>query len=280
MNLNLASKTALITAGSKGMGRAIALAFARESMNVAIAARGNEALDATAADVRALGAEVLAIEGDVSKGDDIQKMVGETVERFGGIDALVANAGGRAAKTFDLTNDADWRAAVDLNRLSVVRLIRASLPHLEERRGNVITIESISVKQPVPRLILSNAVRAAVIGLVKTLADEVGPKGVRLNNILPGMIMTDRARSLAQTRASAEGITPEQVISETSKAIPLRRYGDPEEIANLAVFLASDAASYITGTSILCDGGLYRGFVLSCQSSVISHPRRYRHHEA
>ena len=259
MNLNLASKTALITAGSKGMGRAIALAFAREGMNVAIAARGKEALDATAADVRALGAEVLAIEGDVSKGDDIQKMVGETVERFGGIDVLLANAGGPPAKTFDMTNDADWQAAVDLNLLSVVRLIRASLPHLEEQRGNVITIESISVKQPVPRLILSNAVRAAVIGLVKTLADEVGPKGVRLNNILPGMIMTDRSRSLAQTRASAEGITPEQVISETSKAIPLRRYGDPEEIANLAVFLASDAASYITGASILCDGGLYRG---------------------
>ena len=126
------------------------------------------------------------------------------------------------------------------------------------------------MKQPVPRLILSNAVRAAVIGLVKTLADEVGPKGVRLNNILPGMIMTDRSRSLAQTRASAEGITPEQVISETSKAIPLRRYGDPGEIANLAVFLASDAASYITGASILCDGGVCRGLYSSHQSSVIS----------
>jgi 3-oxoacyl-[acyl-carrier protein] reductase len=158
-----------------------------------------------------------------------------------------------------MTDDGDWHSAVDLNLLSVVRLIRAALPHLEARKGNVITIESIAVKQPVAGLILSNSVRAAVIGLVKTLSDELGPKGVRLNNILPGMIMTDRSRSLAQTRASHEGKTPEQVISETSEAIPLRRYGDPDEIANLAVFLASGAASYITGTSILCDGGLYRG---------------------
>ena len=259
MNLNLASKTALITAGSKGMGRAIALAFAREGMNVAIAARGMEALEATAADVRATGMDTLAIQGDVSKAGDVEKMVGQTVERFGGIDVLVANAGGPPAKRFDMTDDGDWQAAVDLNLLSVVRLIRASLPHLEARKGNVITIESISVKQPVAGLILSNSVRAAVIGLVKTLSDELGPKGVRLNNILPGMIMTDRSRSLAQTRATNEGKTPEQVISETAQAIPLRRYGDPDEIANLAVFLASEAASYITGTSILCDGGLYRG---------------------
>jgi 3-oxoacyl-[acyl-carrier protein] reductase len=259
MNLNLASKTALITAGSKGMGRAIALAFAREGMNVAIAARGKEALDATAADIRVTGAQMLAIQGDVAEADDIQKMVAETAGHFGGIDVLVANAGGPPAKQFDMTSEADWQAAVDLNLLSVVRLIRASLPHLEERHGAVVTIESISVKQPVPGLILSNSVRAAVIGLVKTLSDELGPKGVRLNNILPGMIMTDRSRSLAQTRAEAEGKPPDQVISQTAAGIPLRRYGDPEEIANLAVFLASDAASYITGTSILCDGGLYRG---------------------
>jgi 3-oxoacyl-[acyl-carrier protein] reductase len=261
MNLELKGKVALVTAGSKGMGRSIALALAAEGMSVAIAARGHEALDGTRAEIEATGAAAIAIQGDVSKADDIVRIVGQTVERFGRLDVLVVNAGGPPARPFAQTSDDDWQAAAQLTLLSAVRLIRAALPHLSESHGSVITIESISVKQPVPGLILSNSLRPAVVGLTKTLADELGGHSVRFNNILPGMIMTDRSRDLAAGRAKASGSTPEEVIAETERSIPLGRYGRPEEIANLAVFLASSASSYITGASILCDGGLYRGLM-------------------
>ncbi|HEV3310078.1 MAG TPA: SDR family oxidoreductase [Chloroflexota bacterium] len=259
MQLDLEGKVALVTAGSKGMGRAIALALADEGVRVAITARGSQALESTAIEVRNRGAEVLAIPGDVSRSEDIETMVNQTVERFGAIDVLLVNAGGPPAKSFVDSSDEDWQQAVELTLLSAVRLIRAALPHLTRSRGSVVTIESISVKQPVRGLLLSNSIRPATIGLIKTLADELGAQGIRLNNILPGMIMTDRSLDLADSRARATGKTRDEIIAETAAGIPLGRYGTPEEIANLAVFLASNASSYITGASILCDGGLYRG---------------------
>lgn len=259
MQLGLNEKVALVSAGSKGMGRAIALAFASEGMKVAISARGKPALDATVAEVAAQGHGALAIETDVSRASDVQNMVSKTVSHFGRLDVLIVNAGGPPAKPFVEASEGDWEAAFNLTLMSAVRMIREALPHLVASRGNVITIESFSVKQPVNGLLLSNALRPGVVGMVKTLTDELGDKGVRFNNILPGMIMTDRSKHLAETRAKATGQSVDDVISQTSSSIPLRRYGEPEEIANLAVFLASSAASYITGTSILCDGGLYRG---------------------
>lgn len=261
MKLDLNGKSALVTAGSKGMGRAIALAFADEGMSVAVAARGEEALEETRAAIESKGAAALALPGDVSRADDVTRIVNETVQRFGGLDVLVVNAGGPPAKSFTDSGDDDWQRAFELTLMSAVRLIRAAMPHLEKNGGSVITIESISVKQPVSGLLLSNSVRPAVIGLIKTLADELGSKGIRFNNILPGMIMTDRARSLAENRAKVGGRSIDAVIAETERSIPLGRYGEPDEIANLAVFLASSASSYITGTSILCDGGLYRGLM-------------------
>lgn len=259
MQLDLEGKVALVTAGSKGMGRAIALALADEGVRVAITARGREALKSTAVEVRDRGAEVLAIPGDVSRSEDVETMVNQTVQRFGAIDVLLVNAGGPPAKSFVDSSDEDWQKAVELTLFSAVRLIRAALPHLARSRGSVVTIESISVKQPVRGLLLSNSIRPAIIGLIKTLADELGAQGIRLNNILPGMIMTDRSLDLADSRARAIGKTRDEIIAETEAGIPLGRYGTPEEIANLAVFLASNASSYITGASILCDGGLYRG---------------------
>lgn len=259
MQLDVRGKVALVTAGSKGMGRSIALAFGGEGMRVAISARGQETLESTRGEIEALGAEALAIQGDVSKPADVDAMIATTVKQFGGLDVLVVNAGGPPAKPFVDTADDDWLGAVDLTLLSAVRLIRAALPHLSHSRGSVVTIESISVKQPVRGLLLSNSIRPAVVGLTKTLADELGDQGVRVNNILPGMIMTDRSRDLAAIRSRATGRTVDEIIAETEVGIPLGRYGRPEEVANLALFLASSAASYITGASILCDGGLYRG---------------------
>lgn len=261
MELDLNDRAALVTAGSKGMGRAIALAFAREGMRVAISARGGPALEATHRELLAVPARAIAIQGDVSRAADVTRMVSGAVAEFGGLDVLVVNAGGPPAKPFVDSSDEDWLRAADLTLLSAVRLIRAALPHLTESKGSVVTIESISVKQPVAGLLLSNSLRPAVIGMIKTLADELGPLGVRLNNILPGMIMTDRARDLADGRARSQGRSIESVMAETEAGIPLRRYGTPEEIANLCVFLASRAGSYITGASVLCDGGLYRGLM-------------------
>lgn len=259
MELDLTGKVALVTAGSKGMGRAIARAFAREGMRVAVAARGEEALDAVVSEIAAMGGWAIAIAGDVSKASDVQSMVERTVDALGGLDVLLVNAGGPPARPFTETGDEDWQSAFELTLLSAVRLIRVALPFLSNAQGTVVTIESISVKQPVSGLLLSNAIRPGVVGLVKTLADEIGPRGVRLNNILPGMIMTDRSRHLAEGRARAAGRSAEDVIADTEATIPLRRYGTPEEVANLALFLASPASSYITGCSILCDGGLFRG---------------------
>jgi 3-oxoacyl-[acyl-carrier protein] reductase len=261
MDLNLCGKAALVTAGSKGMGRAIALAFATEGMKIAISARGEEALAMTVADARAAGAEVIGIAGDVAEARDIDRMIAGTVDAYGGIDVLVVNAGGPPSMAFAQATDADWTRAFELTLMSAVRLIRAVVPYLSQSRGTVVTIESISVKQPVSGLLLSNTIRPSVVGLTKTLADELGPQGIRLNNILPGMILTDRSVHLAEGRAKASGRTAEEVIAETEQAIPLGRYGKPEEIANLALFLASSASSYITGTSILCDGGIYRGLM-------------------
>ena len=259
MQLDLEGRVGLVMAGSKGMGRAIALAFASEGMKVAIAARGRDGIDETAELARTRKTPLLAIEGDVSRAEDVERIVSTTIDQYGGLDVLVVNAGGPPAGQFVDMSDETWQRAVDLTLLSAVRSIRAALPYLAKTHGSVVTIESISVKQPVRGLLLSNALRPAVVGMVKTLADELGQEGVRLNNILPGMIMTDRSRHLAEIRAEDTGRSVEEIMAETEANIPLGRYGSADEIANLAVFLASNAASYITGTSILCDGGLYRG---------------------
>ncbi|NOZ26937.1 MAG: SDR family oxidoreductase [Chloroflexi bacterium] len=260
MDLGLQGKTALVAAASQGMGRAVALGLAREGARVAICARGREALEATAEDIRReTGAEVFAQVADVSRADDIARLVHAARDRFGAVDILVCNAGGPPPGDFLDFDDEAWRAAFELNLESAIRLCRAVIPDMKVRGwGRIITITSMSVKQPIPGLILSNVMRAGVNGLTKTLADELAPYGITVNNVLPGMILTQRITSLAERRAAAEGIPVEDALERMAQEIPMKRIGTPEEFANVVVFLASERASYVTGTAIQVDGGRIR----------------------
>lgn len=242
MDLGLKDRVALVAAASQGLGRAVALGLAREGAKVAICARGEEALQATAAEIPT---ECLAMAIDVRVEAQVKTFVQATEQRFGRIDICVANAGGPPARTFEATSLEDWRAAVDLNLLSTVMLAKEVLPGMKERRwGRFLTISSVAARQPIDSLILSNGVRPAVIGLVKSLSNEYGPYNVLVNNIAPGFTATERLKKLD---------------SHPEASIPLRRIGEPEEFANLVVFLASERASYITGQTMLVDGGFAKG---------------------
>jgi 3-oxoacyl-[acyl-carrier protein] reductase len=242
MDLGLKDRVALVAAASQGLGRAVALGLAREGAKLAICARGEEALRATAAE---MPTECLAMAIDVTVETQVKEFVRATLQRFGRIDICVANAGGPPARPFEETSLEDWRSAVDLNLLSTVMLAREVLPGMKERRwGRFLTITSVAAKQPIEGLVLSNGVRPAVIGLVKSLANEYGPFNVLVNNIAPGFTATERLKKL--------GAKPEAEI-------PLRRIGEPEEFASVVVFLASERASYITGQTILVDGGFAKG---------------------
>jgi 3-oxoacyl-[acyl-carrier protein] reductase len=259
MDLGLRGKVALVPAASQGLGKAVALAFAREGARLAVCSRRLDAIQATAEEIRRLGSEVLALAADVTRADDIARLVQQTVERFGGIDILVTNAGGPPAGRFDDFDDAAWRAAYELTLLSAIRLIRAVLPSMRQRGGGVIvTMTSSSIKQPIPNLILSNVFRAGVASLAKTLADELAADHIRVNTVVPGRIATERVAQLDQANAARLGLEVETVRQTMLAQIPLRRYGDPEEFANAVVFLASERASYITGATLQVDGGMIR----------------------
>ncbi|HEY75961.1 MAG TPA: SDR family oxidoreductase [Thermoflexia bacterium] len=261
MDLGLKGKVALVTAASRGLGRAVALQLAEEEASVAICARKEGPLQATAEEIReATGAEVLAIPADVSVPEDVDRLVEAVLDRFGRIDVLVTNAGGPPPGRFlDLT-PADWEAAVRLTLMSAVRLCYSVVPAMRKQGGgSIMAMTSISVKQPLPNLLLSNSIRLAVIGLVKTLADELAPDGIRVNAVCPGWTRTERVEQLLQDRAARNGTTPEEEAARITAAIPMGRMGMPEELARAVAFLASPAASYITGVSLLVDGGMYRG---------------------
>jgi 3-oxoacyl-[acyl-carrier protein] reductase len=262
MTPTLTGKVALVTAASKGLGRATAMALAREGASVAICARGAEALEAAAGDVRAAGSgDVLALTADVAD-PAIGAIVDQTVERFGRLDILVTNTGGPRSGPFDTLTDADWHAAIESMLMSVVRLCRAAIPHMRARGGGrIIPITSISVKQPIENLMLSNAVRAAVTGFAKTLASEVARDGILVNCVAPGYTRTDRVLELAEAAAAREGVARETVLERTVKVVPMGRLGEPEEFANVIAFLASDRASFVTGTTIQVDGGFVRGLL-------------------
>lgn len=259
MDLGLTGKTALVTAASKGMGKACALALGAEGARVVICARTEADVMAAAEEIRGkTSAEVLAMRADVTRADDVKALVARAVERFGGIDVLVANCGGPPRGGLEQFSDADWHAAFDVSVLSTVRLIREVLPSMKARRwGRVLTIQSVSIKQPVEGLLLSNAVRPGVFGLVKTLAPELGRDGITINAVLPGRIMTDRF--LGGARQS--GLPVDQYVAESSRDIPLGRVGTPEEFASVVTFLASERASYVTGVALQVDGGVVRGLL-------------------
>jgi 3-oxoacyl-[acyl-carrier protein] reductase len=258
MDLGLKGKTALVTAASKGMGRACALQFAAEGARVAICARTESDVKAVADEIRGKGGEVLAVRADVTNAADVKALVSRTVETFGGVDILVANAGGPPRGGLTEMSDEQWHAAFDVTVVSVVRLIREVLPSMRARKwGRILTIQSVSVKQPVDGLLLSNATRPATAGLMKTLVPELGKDNITFNVVCPGPIMTDRFLG----GAKQAGLPVDQYVAKSAQTIPLGRVGTPEEFANVIVFLASDRASYVTGVAIQVDGGVVRGIL-------------------
>jgi 3-oxoacyl-[acyl-carrier protein] reductase len=261
MDLGLKGKVALVAGASQGMGRATALGFAREGARVGICARGEGPLNEAAEMIRkATGGEVLAMVADMTKGEEIQRFVNNSAEHFSRLDVIVNNAGGPPPGEFMKFTDADWERAFQLSFMSTMRMTREAVPHMRRvGGGRVINITSYSVKEPIAGLVLSNAIRSGVIGLAKTLSRELAKDNILINNVCPGRIDTERAQKLNEARAERLGRAVEEVNKEMAAEVPLGRYGTPEETANVIVFLGSDRASYVTGTTIQIDGGLVRG---------------------
>ncbi|HYM11485.1 MAG TPA: SDR family oxidoreductase [Bryobacterales bacterium] len=263
MDLGLKDRVALVAASSRGLGRAAAEALAAEGARLALCARNEKVLAATAESIRQrFGVPVLDRALDVTDRDAVKKFVDATIERFGRVDIGIANAGGPPSKAFADTAIEDWEQAFALNFMSTLYLVRELLPHMQKQKwGRIITITSITVKQPTEGLILSNAIRAAVAGLVKSLANEYAADNILINNVCPGFTATDRLHEVATAQAAAQGVTREEIVSRWSRNIPLGRLGRPEEFASVVAFLCSEKASYVTGASIAIDGGVVKGIL-------------------
>ena len=263
MDLGLTDKIAVVGASSKGLGKAIALGLAQEGAKVTICARNSDTLEETLSEIqKETGSEVLAIPTDVSQPTQVESLIEQTISHFGGIDILVNNAGGPRAGRFDDLSSEDYLSAVHLNLMSTINLSRAVVPTMRKRGGGrIINLTSVSVKQPVDGLMLSNMARTGVIGFAKTLAAELAPDKILVNNVCPGIIFTDRIKQLATVRAEEAGISFDDALEKMTADIPLGRIGDPEEFANLVVFLASERASYVTGATIQVDGGMVRSLL-------------------
>jgi 3-oxoacyl-[acyl-carrier protein] reductase len=261
MDLKLSEKRALVTGASRGLGYAVALGLAREGCRVAVNSRDIKNISAVAARIAGeAGAQAVGLAGDVSDPQTPGLLVEQAFRALGGLDILVCNAGGPPAGDFESFDEIAWQKAIDLSFLSHVRLIRAALPHLRQSpAASVLTVTSYSVKQPIPKLVLSNSIRAATVGLTKSLALELGRDGIRFNSILPAWTDTERVVELMTARARQNGTSVEAETAKQSADSPLGRMGTPEEFANAAVFLVSPAASYITGVMLTVDGGMYKG---------------------
>ena len=263
MELGLGNKVALVAAASRGLGFAIAAELAREGASLAMCSRNGASLERAAQAIAAqTGTLPVAIPADVSRPDEVARLVDGAIARFGRIDVLVTNAGGPPAGPFESHDAAAWDAAFRLTLASAVELTRRVLPGMKDRRwGRIINVTSIAVKQPVDQLILSNSLRAAVTGFARTLANEVAAFGITVNNVLPGYTRTERIDELAAARSGREGISADAVRAEFERQIPAGRLGEPQELAALTAFLASERAAYITAQSIAVDGGWIRSLV-------------------
>ena len=261
MDLGLRTRVALVAASSQGIGLATAEAFAAEGSRVAMCARNDQTLQAAADKIRKQHkADVFAKALDVTDPAAVSRFVAAVAEKFGSLDICVTNAGGPPAKGFLATSLEDWRRALAANFLSAVYFAREVIPHMQRKHwGRIITITSITTKQPVADLVLSNAVRAAVVGLVKSLANEFGKDGILVNNVGPGFTATDRLKELAKSRCASSGKSEQEIFDAWAADAPLNRLGDPREVAETIVWLASERASYVTGQTVLVDGGMYKG---------------------
>lgn len=263
MDLGLKGKVAIVAAASKGLGRAVAEELAKEGCRVAISARTAADLERTAAEItKTTGQEVFPQAFEVKNESAVRNFVTAVEKRFGRVDICVTNSGGPPSKKFADTTTAEWQAAVEDMLFSAVSFAREVLPRMQKNRwGRFITITSVSVKQPIDGLILSNAVRAGVTGLAKTLANEYGSSGITVNNVCPGFTLTARLEELADKRAKDSGATREQVLSAMAASMPLGRVVKTEEFAALVAFLASERASAINGTTIPVDGGMVKSLL-------------------
>ena len=261
METGLKNRVAIVAASSQGIGRATAEAFAAEGCRVAMCARNKESLNAAAEKIRReFQTDVLAAPLDVTDATAVGDFVNAVVQKFGSADICVTNAGGPPAKGFLATTIEEWKRALEANFMSTVYFAHQVIPHMQKKKwGRILTITSITTKQPVADLVYSNAARAAVVGLVKSLANEFGKDGILVNNVAPGYTATDRLKELARARATASGKTENEILASFAADSPLKRLGEPRELADTIVWLASERASYITGQTILVDGGVYKG---------------------
>jgi 3-oxoacyl-[acyl-carrier protein] reductase len=263
VDLGLHGKVALVAASSKGLGRAVAEELAAEGAHLVMCARGKDTLEQTAESIRQkAGVKVIDVAADVSDPNDVARVVKAGFKEFGQVDILVTNSGGPPSAPFESLTPEMWDAATRLLLKSAVELTRAVLPGMKERRwGRILNVTSIAAKQPIEGLMLSNSLRAAVIGFARTLATEVAPFGVTVNNLLPGYTRTDRVQELARAAGGKADGSSTDIVAKWEREIPMGRLAEPREFAALAAFLASERASYITGSSIAVDGGWIRSIL-------------------